>query len=91
MSGLATIQLKTLYDEYKDFSLRPSVVLQKISERSFNVWDHDIYFTALYAVFDLAASMVNVGLRRGGTTDSIPGPGPTGRPPVSHGNAHRDV
>ena len=60
MSGLATIQLKTLYDEYKDFSLRPSVVLQKISERSFNVWDHDIYFTALYAVFDLAASMVNV-------------------------------
>jgi serine phosphatase RsbU (regulator of sigma subunit) len=60
MSGLATIQLKTLFDEYKTFSLRPSVVLQKISERSFNVWDHDIYYTAVYAVFNLAASMVTV-------------------------------
>jgi len=52
MPGLATIQFKTLFDEYKGDSLSPSQVLRTINERSFSVYEHDIFITALYLIYD---------------------------------------
>lgn len=56
MPGLATIQFRTLFDEYKEHSLSPSKVLRTINERSFSVYEHDIFITALYLVYDIRSS-----------------------------------
>ncbi|MBW2065058.1 MAG: SpoIIE family protein phosphatase [Deltaproteobacteria bacterium] len=56
MPGLATIQFKTLFDEYKGNSLSPSQVLRTINERSFSVYEHDIFITALYLIYDIRSS-----------------------------------
>jgi len=52
MPGLATIQFRTLFDEYKEESLSPSKILKTINERSFSVYEHDIFITALYLIYD---------------------------------------
>jgi serine phosphatase RsbU (regulator of sigma subunit) len=52
MPGLATIQVKTLFDEYQSESLSPSDILRIINERSFSVSENDIFLTALYLIYD---------------------------------------
>ena len=52
MSGLATIQIKTLFDEYKTTSLSPAAVLRTINDKAFSISKNDIFFTALYAIYD---------------------------------------
>lgn len=53
MSGLATIQIKTLFDEYKNRSLNPAHVLRIINDKAFSIAENDIFFTAVYGIFDL--------------------------------------
>ncbi|NVM26290.1 MAG: SpoIIE family protein phosphatase [Desulfobacterales bacterium] len=60
MPGLATIQVKTLFDEHKRESLSPGIVLRTINERSFSVSENDIFLTALYVVYDLDRSTVTI-------------------------------
>ena len=56
MPGLATIQVKTLFDEHKKASLSPAAILRIMNERSFSVSEHDIFLTALYAIYDFERS-----------------------------------
>jgi serine phosphatase RsbU (regulator of sigma subunit) len=58
MSGLATIQIKTLFDEYKSTSLSPADVLRTINDKAFSIAENDIFFTALYAIYDLKNSKI---------------------------------
>jgi sigma-B regulation protein RsbU (phosphoserine phosphatase) len=59
-SGLATIQLKTLFDEYKGTSLNPAAVLHIINEKVFSISENDIFLTALYAIFDFKNDIVTI-------------------------------
>lgn len=58
MSGLATVQIKTLFDEYKNISRKPGDVLRTINDKAFSITENDIFFTVLYAIFDLANSRI---------------------------------
>ena len=59
-AGLATIQIKTLFDEYKKTAPSAAAFLQTINERAFSISSNDIFFTALYAVFDIEDSTINI-------------------------------
>lgn len=59
-SGLATIQLKTLFDEYKGTSLSPAVVLKTINDKAFSISENDIFLTASYAIFDFKNAVVTI-------------------------------
>ena len=52
MSGLATVQIKTLFDEYKNSSRKPVDVLKTINDKAFSITENDIFFTALYVIYD---------------------------------------
>lgn len=41
--GLATIQIKTLFDEHKKTSMRPAEVLKKINEKAFTIYENNIF------------------------------------------------
>jgi|GEM_PF-1627841 len=60
MPGLATIQVKTLFDEHKKASLSPATILRIMNERSFSVSEHDIFLTALYAIYDFERSTFTI-------------------------------
>jgi len=60
MPGLATIQVKTLFDEHKKASLSPAAILRIMNERSFSVSEHDIFLTALYAIYDFERSRFTI-------------------------------
>jgi serine phosphatase RsbU (regulator of sigma subunit) len=60
MSGLATIQIKTLFDEYKSTTLNPADVLRTINDKAFSIAENDIFFTALYAICDLKNSKIEL-------------------------------
>jgi sigma-B regulation protein RsbU (phosphoserine phosphatase) len=60
MPGLATIQVKTLFDEHKKASLSPAAILRIMNQRSFSVSEHDIFLTALYAIYDFERSRVTI-------------------------------
>lgn len=60
MPGLATIQVKTLFDDYKNESLSPATILRIINEKSFTVSDHDIFLTALYVIYDAKRSTFTI-------------------------------
>jgi serine phosphatase RsbU (regulator of sigma subunit) len=60
MPGLATIQVKTLFDEHKKESLSPAAILRIMNERSFSVSEHDIFLTALYAIYNFERSTVTI-------------------------------
>ena len=59
-SGLATIQLKTLFDEYKGTSLSPAEVLRAINDKAFSLSENDIFLTASYAIFDFKNAVVTI-------------------------------
>jgi serine phosphatase RsbU (regulator of sigma subunit)/glyoxylase-like metal-dependent hydrolase (beta-lactamase superfamily II) len=59
-SGLATIQLKTLFDEYKTSSTSPAQVLATINEKAFSISENDIFLTVSYAIFDFKESVVTI-------------------------------
>jgi serine phosphatase RsbU (regulator of sigma subunit) len=54
--GLATIQLKTLFNEYKNMTLNPADLLRKINEKAFTLTENDIFLTALYLIYDVEKS-----------------------------------
>jgi len=58
--GLTTIQLKTLFNEYKSSTLSPSVLLRKINEKAFVLTENDIFLTALYLVYDIENSRFTI-------------------------------
>ncbi|MBN1931739.1 MAG: SpoIIE family protein phosphatase [Desulfobacterales bacterium] len=58
--GLAGVQIKTLFDELKQTSLSPATLLRKINAKTFTITEHDIFLTALYAVYDFETSMVSI-------------------------------
>jgi serine phosphatase RsbU (regulator of sigma subunit) len=60
MSGLATIQIKTLFDEYKSTTLNPADVLRTINDKAFSIAENDIFFTAFYAIYDLENSKIEL-------------------------------
>lgn len=60
MPGLATIQLKTLFEEYQHESLNPAEVLKSINDKSFSVSENDIFLTALYLIYDSKNAMVRI-------------------------------
>jgi serine phosphatase RsbU (regulator of sigma subunit) len=60
MPGLATIQVKTLFEENNKESLSPAVILKIINEKSFSVWENDIFLTALYMIYDSEKAMVRM-------------------------------
>ena len=60
MPGLATIQVKTLFEENNKESLSPTVILKIINEKSFSVWENDIFLTALYMIYDSEKAMVRM-------------------------------
>jgi serine phosphatase RsbU (regulator of sigma subunit) len=59
-SGLATIQIKTLFNEYKGTFLSPAVVLQTLNDKAFSISENDIFLTALYAIFDFKNDIVTI-------------------------------
>lgn len=58
-AGLATIQVKTLFDSLK-FILEPTIILREINRRAFNIVDNSSYFTALLCVFNAENSSVKI-------------------------------
>ncbi len=54
--GLATIQLKTLFNEYKSTTLNPATLLRKINQKAFTLTENDIFLTALYMIYDFEKS-----------------------------------
>ena len=58
--GLAGVQIKTLFDEFKQTSLNPATLLRKINAKTFTITEHDIFLTALYAVYDFESSIVSI-------------------------------
>jgi serine phosphatase RsbU (regulator of sigma subunit) len=75
-SGLATIQLKTLFDEYKGTSLSPAEVLKTINDKAFSISENDIFLTASYAIFDFKNNIVTIAS--------------AGGVPIIHYQAHKD-
>ncbi|MCB2184392.1 MAG: response regulator [Desulfobulbaceae bacterium] len=59
-AGLATIYTKALYDEFKKSCLEPTDLLTEINERSLSLRDHNIFLTALYAVFDKSTATMSL-------------------------------
>lgn len=59
-SGLATIQLKTLFEEYKRTSVNPARILEKINNKTFSISENDIFLCATYMVYDKAKSVVTI-------------------------------
>ena len=59
-SGLATIQIKTLFDEYKKTSVSPAEVLKKINSKAFTVSKNDIFFTAIYMIYDCEKHRITI-------------------------------
>ncbi len=59
-AGLTTIQVKTLFDQYKKSSMSPATVLRRINDSAFNVYDHDIFLTASYMIYDLQNGRVRI-------------------------------
>ncbi len=59
-SGLATIQLKTLFETYKHMSFSPAEVLKEINEHAFSLSENDIFFTAVYMIYDRENSTVTI-------------------------------
>ncbi|MBW1960342.1 MAG: SpoIIE family protein phosphatase [Deltaproteobacteria bacterium] len=57
-AGLATIQIKTLFDEYKNTSLSAAAILRTINDKAFSIKRNDIFFTALYATYDFEKSSI---------------------------------
>lgn len=60
-AGLATIQLKTLFDEYKRESFSPVSLLQLINDKAFSIAENDVFFTALYMIYDRKNSDMAIG------------------------------
>jgi sigma-B regulation protein RsbU (phosphoserine phosphatase) len=60
MPGLATIQVKTLFEEYQNESLSPTDILRIINEKSFSVSENDIFLTALYLIYDSKKAVVRM-------------------------------
>jgi serine phosphatase RsbU (regulator of sigma subunit)/glyoxylase-like metal-dependent hydrolase (beta-lactamase superfamily II) len=60
MPGLATIQVKTLFEEYQTESLSPAAILRIINEKSFSVSENDIFLTALYMVYDTEEAKIHM-------------------------------
>ena len=58
--GLATIQLKTLFNEYKNTTLSPADLLRKINEQAFTLTENDIFLTALYLIYDVEKSKITL-------------------------------
>ncbi|MFX0211359.1 MAG: SpoIIE family protein phosphatase, partial [Candidatus Hodarchaeota archaeon] len=50
----------TLFDEYKRTSLSAAATLQSINEKAFSISKNDIFFTALYAIYDFEKSSINI-------------------------------
>jgi serine phosphatase RsbU (regulator of sigma subunit) len=59
-AGLTTMQVRTLFDEYKKSSINPATILRKINDRAFNLDDHDVFLTASYAVYDSGQSRISI-------------------------------
>jgi serine phosphatase RsbU (regulator of sigma subunit) len=59
-SGLATIQLKTLFEEYKRTSFSPARVLERINRKAFSISENDIFLCATYMVYDRTESVVTI-------------------------------
>ena len=51
-SGLATIQVKTLFDAYKHTSFSPAEVLRSINDNAFSLAENDVFFSATYMIYD---------------------------------------
>ena len=60
MPGLATIQLKTLFEEHQTESLSPAAILRIINEKSFSVSENDIFMTALYMLYDTEKALIHM-------------------------------
>lgn len=63
-SGLATIQAKTLFNEYIHSSSSPAAVLRSINAKSFNIMTHNIFMTAILLVWNMkkgTATVANAG------------------------------
>jgi serine phosphatase RsbU (regulator of sigma subunit)/glyoxylase-like metal-dependent hydrolase (beta-lactamase superfamily II) len=58
--GLTTIQLKTLFNEYKSSTLSPAALLKKINEKAFVLTENDIFLTALYLIYDMEDSRFTI-------------------------------
>ena len=59
-SGLATIQVKTLFEEFKDAYSNPEDILRRINESAFTMAENNIYFSAIYAVYDYESSSLSI-------------------------------
>ncbi len=59
-SGLATIQVKTLFEEFKDAYSNPEDILRRINESAFTMAENNIYFSAVYAVYDYESSSLSI-------------------------------
>lgn len=58
-AGLATIQVKTLFESAKKL-ISPSEILREINKSAFNIVDHNSYFTALLCIFNSSSSKVKI-------------------------------
>ena len=58
--GLTTIQLKTLFNEYKSSTLSSAALLRKINEKAFVLTENDIFLTALYLIYDIESSRFTI-------------------------------
>jgi serine phosphatase RsbU (regulator of sigma subunit) len=56
--GLATIQIKTLFDEHKRISTSPAEVIKKINEKAFTIYENNIFLTILYAIYNFNNSSI---------------------------------
>ena len=60
-AGLATIRMKTLFDELKRKSQNPVILIEKMNEKAFTLIENGLFQTVLLAVFDMEQNEVTIG------------------------------
>ena len=60
-AGLATIRMKTLFDDFKRDYTDPTQLVTKMNENAFTLIDNGLFQTVLLAVFDLDSDRVVIG------------------------------
>ena len=60
MAGLTTIEIRTLFQQYRHLYKNPEALLRKINEMALSSVANNVFFTAIYAVFNFETSEMKI-------------------------------
>ncbi len=60
MAGLTTVEIKTLFDEFAPQYKEPEALLRKINEKALSSAANNVFFTAIYAVYNFENAQMTI-------------------------------